>query len=555
MIGSHANGALPEPPEGFYECFDAGDEVDRAADEGAPRFFKCTDTGNAERFVDAHGKDLRYCAEWNDWLAFDGRRWPRGRKGVADHRAKLTARSIYLEAANVEDPDVRKAISAWAHKSEAQARRAAMVICAQSEPDVAIQFRDLDRDPWLFNVANGTLELHADRFKLRPHRREDLITKVSPIAYDANATAPRWERFLEEVLPDPEVRTFLQRFAGSCLTGDVSDRKFAFFSGTGRNGKSVATKTLRAVLGEYAIVGAPDLLMAKKEQSHPTEIADLYGARLVVCQEVPKGRTLNEQRVKELTGDEGEIKARRMNENFWAFTPTAKIIIVGNHPPRVTDDTDSIWDRMCRVPFDVRIADDRVDRSLFKTLRAELPGILTWCVRGCLAWQEHGLSAPRAIVEATNGYRADEDTLGRFLADCCAFHANARATVKGIADAYAEWSRVNGEREVTRKALAERLTREGCEGRRTNKARGWAGVRLLEPHEIKARDEASDEVTRRDAESSTPPHETITGRTIPLVTSPSVTASPPTSDPPATSPPSPHVHDDGEDYFGDEVPS
>ncbi len=488
-----------------------------------PSHFKCTDTGNAERLVDAHGKNIRYCGEWEEWLDFDSARWALDLRGRVQHRAKLTVRAIYAEAARCKNEGARKALAGWAHTSESRKARSAMVACAQSEPAIAIHHKDLDRHPWLFNVLNGTIDLRTG--KIRAHRREDLLTKLSPLTYDPDAKAERWERFLAEVLPDPEVRLFVQRFAGCCLSGDVSDRKFVFLSGTGRNGKSVFVKTLRAVLGEYGIIGAPDLLMAKKEQTHPAELADLFGARLVSCQEVPKGRTLNEQRVKELTGDEGAIKARRMNENWWEIAPECKFIIVGNHPPRVTDDTDSIWDRMCKVDFGVRIAEDAVDKSLFTKLSTELAGILAWAVRGCLDWQRHGLPAPKAVAAATSRYRGEEDIAGRFLADCCSFHPDARATVKQIVDAAAEWCKANGERDMARKALAERLSREGCFEARTNKARGWRGVRLLEPHEIKARDEAGDEVTRGDADSGVLLTRAGNMAPIPLVTSPPVTLS------------------------------
>lgn len=503
---------------------------------GGPVRFRCTDTGNAERLVALYGHRIRFCGEWNEWLVNDGTRWVRDVRGEIHHFAKLTARSIYVEAKNAEDSNISRGLGDWARKSESRDKRAAMVRCAQSEPSIAISVRDLDRDPFQFNVANGTLELGGEKIVLRPHRPSDLITKLSPIVYDEKAEAPRWTKFLEEVLPDPDVRAFVQRFAGCCLTGDVSDRKFVFASGTGRNGKSVTMKVLRAVLGEYATVGAPDLLMAKKEQSHPTELADLHSARGVFCQEVPKGRTLNEQRVKELTGDEGVIRVRRMGENFWDLVPKFKIAITGNHPPRVNDDTDSIWDRMCKIPFNVRIADDAVDRQLYKTLTAELPGILAWAVKGCEAWRKHGLRPPRAVDKATLEYRSGEDLLGRFLSDCCLIHADARATAKGLVDACAEWCRASGEREVSRKALHERLVREGCTEKRTNKARGWQGIRLLEAAEIEARDKASDEVTRSDAESRVLLRETGEVLTTPLSGSLHVTLSP---------------ADDDDDYLAD----
>lgn len=515
-----------EPPATTVPSSNCAPEGDGSS--GKVQFFKCTDTGNAERLVTSYSKEIRYCGPWKSWLVWDGRRWKRDDRGRIHHLAKLTVRDIYKEAARCTDSDIRKAVGEWAKKSESRDKRAAMVSLAQSEPKIAVHFSDFDCDPMLLNVENGTIDLHTG--ELRPHQRKDMITKLAPVKYDPEASSPQWEKFLTEVLPDPEVRTFLQRFAGCCLSGDVADRVFVFLSGKGRNGKSVFLRVLRSMLGEFAIVAAPDLLMAKRgETAHPTELADLFGARLAVCQEVPKNRAFNEQRVKELTGNEGAIKARRMNENFWEFVPTFKLAIAGNHEPRVNDDTDAIWDRMRKVPFNVRIADDKVDKDLFEKLRKEFPGILAWAVRGCLDWRQNGLPAPKPVAAATDAYRATEDVIGRFFADCCIFYPGARATTKDLVNACNEWCEANGEKsKIGRKDLTDRLKKEGCSERRTNKARGWQGIRLLDPAEIKARDEASDEVTEGDVTSGVRSRETMDLSTAALTASPSVTLSLPT---------------------------
>lgn len=512
---------------------DPADDVERdaiqaegARTEGGP--FECTDTGNAERLIARHGREIRYCAAWKCWLVWDGKRWERDVRGRVHHFAKLTARSIYGEAERATDDRVSAALAKWAHTSESRERRAAMVVCAQSEPTIAVHHADFDRDAMLLNVANGTLDLRTA--ELRRHDPKDMLTKLAPVKYARDATAPLFEAFLARVLPDAEVRTFLQRFAGCCLSGDVNDRVFVFLSGTGRNGKSVLLRVLRTILGDYAIVAAPDLLMVKKESAHPTELADLFGARLVVCQEVAKGRTFNEQRVKELTGNEGALRVRRMNEDFWEFAPTFKIAIAGNHQPRVVDETDSIWDRMRKVPFRVRIPDADVDKQLSDKLRGEFPGILRWAFTGCLDWQKNGLPAPKAVAAATDSYRTDEDTLGRFLADCCVLHPDARATTKQIVDTASEWCTANGEREIGSKAITNRLKdTPGCGGKRTNRARGWTGIRLLTREEIQARETedggASDAVTESDAPSGVSSREPGESPSMPRSTSPNVTPS------------------------------
>jgi hypothetical protein len=90
----------------------------------------------------------------------------------------------------------------WALESESANRINAMLDLARSEPGVPIRHTDMDRDPWLFNCANGTLDLRTGR--LREHRREDYITKLSPTEYHPDAPSPTWERFLGAVFPDAD---------------------------------------------------------------------------------------------------------------------------------------------------------------------------------------------------------------------------------------------------------------------------------------------------------------------------------------------------------------
>lgn len=377
-----------------------------------------------------------------------------------------------------------------------------MIALAASADEIAISHDDLDAHPHLFNVANGTLDTRTG--ELQPHRRDDLITKIALVVYDPSAEAPVWAAFLLVVVPDAEVRTLLQRFAGCCLTGDTSDRVFLFLFGSGRNGKSVFLRVLRTLLGEYGIVAAPDLLLKKKGEAHPTELADMFGARLTVCQEVPKNRTFDEQRIKEITGNEGQLKARRMHEDFWHFRPETKLAIAGNAQPRVNDDTDAIWDRMRLAPFTTRITDEQLDKHLFEKLEKELPGILAWAVRGCADWRKHGLPAPKAVADATQAYRAAEDTIGRFLSDCCVIHASRKATTKSLTDAARAWSTGNGERDVSQKDLVDRLRREGCSPGSVNRARGWFGIGLLTPEEERSREAEKEGTSEGSATAATP---------------------------------------------------
>jgi P4 family phage/plasmid primase-like protien len=440
--------------------------------------YLCTDTGNAERLADRHGTNLRYCHPWGKWLVYDGTRWHVDDRGSVVRLAKDAARSIFEEAKEAPSDMKATQLGKWASSSLSESKLRAMISLAQSEPGIPVLPEEMDASPDLLNVLNGTIDLRAG--KLREHRREDLITKLAPVEYDPNAAAPMWAQTLERVLPDPEVRAFFKKLCGYALTGDVSEQMLPVLYGTGANGKSTVLNTLLAVLGHYGMQAAPDLLVAKKG-SHPTELADLFGMRLVASIEVEDGSRLAESLVKQLTGGD-RVKARRMRQDFWEFEPTHKVLMACNHKPQVRGTDNAIWRRIRLVPFTETIPSAEQDKQLPEKLHAEASGILAWAVEGCLEWRREGLQAPEEVRKATAGYRSEMDVLGAFLRDCCELGAEHNIAVKDLYGAYKFWCEENGERPETQRRFGSRLTERGGFERYRGGADGghrWRGVRLL----------------------------------------------------------------------------
>src|SRR5215218_4665651 len=335
-----------------------------------PRGYNLTDLGNAERFIARHGADVRYCYAWSRWIVWAGSRWERDETGRAHRLAKETVRGIYQEAAGAEDEDRRKALAKHAARSEAEAKIRAMLELAKSE--VPASPDEFDSAPWLLNAPNGTLDLRTG--ELREHRREGLLTKMAGADYHPNAEAPLWAATLERVLPSPALRTFFKKLCGYSITGDVSEHILAVLYGTGANGKSTILNALLAAVHDYGMQAAPDLLVAKKG-SHPTEVADLFGKRLVASIEVEDGRRLAESLVKQLTGGD-KVRARRMRQDFWQFDPTHKVFMAVNHKPEVRGTDTAIWRRIRLIPFTETIPPGEQDKKLPEKLRGELSGIL-----------------------------------------------------------------------------------------------------------------------------------------------------------------------------------
>ena len=452
------------------------------AEPSAPQTFNQTEMGIAEVLVHLHGQDLRFCHQWGSWLAWDGRRHRRDLTGEAPRRAKATVRSVYTIAAKTEDDKQRRALLAWAKGLEKSATVTSMLKLAQSEPDIPILPEDMDADPFLFNVLNGTVDLRTGN--LRPHDRADTITKLAPVAYDQAAECPTFLAFLERVVPDEHVRAFLRRFVGYSLTGDTREQCLLFLHGGGANGKSTLLTALQAVMGDYARQAAPELLVSRGGDRHPTELADLFGARAVVSVEVDEGKRLAETLVKQMTGGD-RMKARFMRTDFFEWAPTHKLFLAANHRPEIRGTDYAIWRRIHLVPFVVTIPEGERDPKLGAKLLAELPGILNWALAGCLDWQQDGIGVPKAVRDATEAYRAEQDILADFLVERCVVDPQAWAKASDLHKAYTAWCEEGGHKAVNTTAFGRRLTERGFRAARVGKAqaRAWKGLRLRLPDE------------------------------------------------------------------------
>ncbi|MCW3059910.1 MAG: primase, partial [Capsulimonas sp.] len=443
--------------------------------------FPFTDLGNAERLIARHGADLRYCHRWLSWLIWDGRCWRRDESEQIKQRAKDVVRTLYAEAAAIGSDAQRKECAMFARRSESRGRIEAMVSLAQSEPGVPVSVDELDTDRWRICAANGTLDLRTG--VLGSHRRDDLITKQIPASYAAEAKCPLWDAFLTRVLPDADVRAFVQRAAGYSLTGDTGAQCLFFLHGSGANGKSTLISTLLALLGEYGMQAAPDMLIAKDRSGGGpnNEIAGLIGMRLVATTEVDDGKRVAEGLVKQLTGGD-RIRARFLHQEYFEFTPAFKIWFAANHKPQIRGADHGVWRRIKMIPFTETIPESERDGRLPEKLLAELPGILAWAVRGCQAWREHGLGDPAAVVAATDDYRGEMDVLQAFLEERCVILPTLQITGAALYTSYLQWCEENAERPIGKNTFGRRLQESHAIVPTKNVgaayARGWLGIAL-----------------------------------------------------------------------------
>lgn len=389
---------------------------DKSNDEIATKLAELgeTDTDNAQRFATRFGARAAY-TPGRGWLFFDGKRWQPDKLGQVMELAKDAARRIDDEAKHLTADNAKLERRRFATQSKSKSSLDRMLDLAKSL--LAVKDETLDSDPWLLNVENGTIDLRTGHRE--KHDPRDLLTKVAPVRADRHAKCPLFKKFLKQASGDnAELQGFVQRAVGYSLTGVTSEQVFFFVHGrSGKNGKSTLVNLIRDLLGDYGIHTQTETLLVKQYDNNiPTDLARLAGARMVTAIEANPSRHLDEAKIKSMTGGE-PITARFMRQDFFQFQPEFKLWLVANHKPRVRGTDDAFWRRVRLIPWNVTIPPDQVDGKLPEKLRAELPGILAWAIRGCLKWQQEGLQPPDSVQAATKAWHEEMDHINRFVAD------------------------------------------------------------------------------------------------------------------------------------------
>jgi P4 family phage/plasmid primase-like protien len=466
-LNGSAKPALPPMPDGW-------DIVPDEAGRNATELVQGSDIYYGERFFRRSGPELHYTVE-RGWLVWSGKHWQVDDKAVAVAALAIdSAKSLFDE---VKDSlDRKEAFNLAKNACQKRAIEAAIWL-TRSAPGVYQQLITFDANPMILNCQNGIVDLKTGM--LMPHAKDARCTLLAGATYDQHAQAPRWRQFIGEVcMGKPELMDYLQRVCGYMLTAYTREHCLFFMHGGGRNGKSVMVEALMKVMGDYAGAAEPEMLMTRKHQSIPVDVAALRGRRAVFLNETNQGQRFDEAKLKNLTGGD-RLQARFMRENLFEFDPTHKLVLRGNHKPTVNGTDEGIWSRLKLVPFDLRLEPHELDRSLPDKLAAELSGILTWAVEGCLMWQRDGLKTPAVIEDAVKAYRLESDTLGRFLEECCETGSGFyQAKAASLYQRYKEFCELGSERWLSSKDFPYEMEQRGYRKEKKNDGARFFNVRL-----------------------------------------------------------------------------
>lgn len=432
-------GSPPRAPLSRLQSFEVDKPAVQAVAPPPHGGLDLTDTGNGHRMIEDWGTLFRYSTIEKVWYKFVDGSWHQDKSLWIEQAAEATATRTRIMAwqnlsvcKTIGDQAMIKEAQKQYNKSNEGLNRGPMlsaIACFASQPGISVQPEWFDAQTSLLNLPNGTLNLET--LQLKDHDPDDLLSKQFGGEYDPEATAPNWERFIEEVVPDPEVRSYVQRALGYSLTGRPIERSMFLLHGPSGTGKSVLTSVMTRVFGDYGATAPASTFRLKKNDTN-FDLHQLRGKRFVATSEMPEGALLDEELVKRVTGGD-TISSRGLYQGYQDWKPQCVVWIATNFLPKVNSDDDALWRRAKTVPFQEVFAGSPGERTeilgLTDLLVHEASGILNWLLEGLRQYQQQGLNEPEAVTKDVDTYRRDSDSAASFI-----YEAITDGTLSPVAD-------------------------------------------------------------------------------------------------------------------------
>lgn len=448
------------------------------------KMYPLNDTGNAHRFVDKFGENIRYNVDNAMWMIWNGQYWQFDQYKKIKQYAEILVEEMKQQALLCDDPDLQKDILKNVNRTSQSSGKENMLKESQHLFNIPVTNLSFDYNPLLFNCKSGVIDLTTG--KLLKHDRTLMLSKYSGV--DLSYDEPkRWLKFLDEVFQgDKELIHYMQKVLGYSITGETKEQSMFVFEGDGSNGKSVLLDIMSEVTGSYGATSNSKILLDEKNgNSNLSEIARLNGIRNVVVTETKIGDRLNESAIKDLTSGIGKIVARFLYGNEFEFDFIGKIFMATNHRPVIRGTDHGIWRRIRTIKFKRVFTHAEQDRELIYKLRGELPQILGWVVKGCVMWQKEGLyPIPKSVEDANREYRSEMDIVEKWLNECCETGDTYKEKSSDLFSNLCSYIAVNKEYQITNTMFGRNMGKK-FEKKRIGAATYYIGIKLSEDNEYK----------------------------------------------------------------------
>lgn len=445
--------------------------------------YNWSDVGNAERLISLHGKDIKFNVNSGKWYVWNGVNWELDNSFKVENLYRTVLRRFQNAIPNINISDDEIATKKQQEKAKGFVLRnetdgKIKSVLNQAKTFKGINFMESDKDDYLFNTPNGTINLRD--LSQKKHDRKDLITQCSNYSFNReNDKCPNWIAFLNRIFcGDQELINYVQKAVGYSLTGDMSEQCLFMLWGGGANGKSTFVKALEDIMGSYAATIKGETLMEKNGQDGARgDLARLTNKRVVIASELQEGQVFNEPLLKVLSAGE-TLPVRFMYQEEFMLKPKFKLWIMTNKKPKVKGNDHGIWRRWRMIPFKYKFTEKEKDPNFYEEkLKPELEGILLWAITGYQMWKEQGFEAPKEVMEAVEDYKMDMDQVARFIEDCCKVGEGYECTGSAMYDEYINWCIAEGENyKMTNHKLARDLKEKGFVNKRDMNGKKWIGI-------------------------------------------------------------------------------
>ncbi|MBT1017585.1 primase C-terminal domain-containing protein [Canibacter sp. lx-72] len=413
-----------------------------------------SDVCQAQLLARDYADRVRY-SEGTEWVAYNGSFWEESVPKAQFAAQQLTQRQLDEALLATEDarekmvstgawellaamgkakalrsfnPAQAAAFEAWedaqAFYKYAVKRRESRAITAclrEAHPLLYITPTELDAKPFLLNTPGGTYDLREGLSSHRAHDPADLLMKQTTVDPSDDGVQV-WQAALDAFFQgDQELIDYVQRIVGLAAFGKVMVEALIIAYGDGRNGKSTFWNVISRVLGSYSGNLSADALTVGSRRNVKPELAEIKGKRFLIAAELEEGMRLNTSTVKQLCSTD-EIYAEKKFKAPFAYTPSHTLVLYTNHLPRVGAMDAGIWRRLIVIPFQARIEGNQDIKNYADHLYNHAGGaILSWIIEGARLIHAEGfhLRPPRAVQEACEAYREENDWFSHFLEECC----------------------------------------------------------------------------------------------------------------------------------------